>query len=120
MKDDIMNIPNAKEANAKTVNNVLNEVNVVKLREWYTTSIENSIDSAIEEGKYSCDIIVTGTDWVERGINDDIAIDVLHEFEEELDNLGYLTMSEFRGTIREKCPNGNVYPWVAALEISWK
>lgn len=31
-----MNIPNAKEANTKTVNNVLNEVNVDKLREWYS------------------------------------------------------------------------------------
>ena len=115
-----MNIPNAKEANTKTVNNVLNEINVDKLREWYATSIENSIDSAIEEGKYRCDIIVTGKDWAEQGINDDIAIDVLHEFEEELDNLGYFTMPEFRGTVIEKCPNGNVYPWEAVLEISWK
>lgn len=115
-----MNIPNAKEARAKTVNNILNEVNVAKLREWYTTSIENSINSAIEEGKYECSIIVTGKDWAERGINDDIAINVLHEFEEELDNLGYITMPEFRGTVIEKCPNGNVYPWEAVLEISWK
>ena len=115
-----MNIPNAIEARAKATNNILNEVNVVKLREWYTTSIENSIDSAVEKGKYECNIIVTGGDWVEQGINDDTAINVLHEFEEELENLGYVTMPEFRGTIRERCPNGNVYPWEAVLKISWE
>lgn len=119
-----MNIPNAKEANTKTVNNVINnvinKVNVDKLREWYIISIENSINSAIEKGEYRCDVIATGKDWATQGINDDIAIDVLHEFEEELDNLGYNTMPEFRGTIREKRPDGNVYPWESVLEISWK
>lgn len=114
-----MNIPNAKEANIKTANNTLNQVNVNKLREWYTTSIENSIDSAIESGKYTCKIIVSGDDWTNYDINDDIAIDVLHEFEKELDNLGYNTLPKFRGTIREKRPDGNVYPWEAVLEINW-
>ena len=114
-----MNIPNAKEANTRTVENVINKVNVDKLREWYTISIENSINSAIEKGEYRCDVIATGKDWASQGINDDIAIDVLHEFEEELDNLGYNTMPEFRGTIREKRPDGNVYPWEAVLEINW-
>lgn len=110
------------------VNN--NGANKDKFKTYLIESITNIITNSITNGLYFCELTINGEVWEELKINDDVAMDILHEMETDLDDKGYKTNLEFEGSITERCfPTNLNYahqifgkhtPWVAIFNISWK
>lgn len=115
-----MKIISAKEAyyKANEVNN--NDINVDNFKQYLKESINNAITSASEKGLYSYELFIPGEEWEKLKIVDDIAIGIFHDVEVTLDDLGYTTNLEFKGSCNAKCLNYEHTPWSAIFTISWK